>query len=111
MIEIPLTNDPAQTFTIAIEDVIYSLRVSFNTRAGYWTADFSTSGTPLIMGIPLLGGVDIVQQYNIPLTNMFVVNTAQPNQDATVDNLGDIVKLVLLTDEELTFEPEDEQTV
>lgn len=53
-------------------------------------------------GVSLLGGVDILKQYNIPIENAYIVNLDMPNEDATKDNLGIVAKLFILTDEEVS---------
>ncbi len=101
MIEIPLNSNPEQLFSITIEGNAYDCRVILNSRTGIWSISFSQSGTDIINGISLLGGIDILKQYNIPINNIYVVNLDQSNQDPGKDNLGTIAKLFILTDEEI----------
>ena len=102
MIEVPLTSDPEQLFSINLSGQIFDLRVIFNSRHRVWTADFIQNGTTIVSGVSLLGGIDIMRQYNIGVTNMFTVNIDNSNVDATSSNLGTVVKLFILTDEELS---------
>lgn len=101
MLEIPLTNAPAQEFSITIGDNTYGLRVIFNSRGGFWSLNIAQDNLPIVNGIGLLGGVDIVKQYPINISNVFIVNLDDDTQDATVDNLGTTCKLLVLTDAEL----------
>lgn len=107
MIVIPLIPYPEQVFKITLDAISYEMRVLYNTRSGYWTIDMSENGVPLLFGVPLLGGTDILIQHTIAIKNLFVINVDNANVDATVDNLGEVVKLILLTEQELN----DVQTI
>lgn len=102
MIEIPLNSSPEQLFSITLEGNTYDCRVILNSRTGVWSISFAQSGVDIINGISLLGGVDILKQYNIPVENAYVVNLDNTNQDPTRDNLGVVAKLFILTDEEVS---------
>lgn len=102
MIEIPLNSSPEQLFSITLSGQTYDCRVILNSRTGVWSISFSQSGTDIVNGVSLLGGVDILKQYNIPVENAYVVNLDTPNEDATKNNLGTVAKLFILTDEEVS---------
>lgn len=101
MIEIPLNNSPEQLFSIVINDEAYDCRVILNSRAAAWSISFSQNDIDIVDGISLVGGVGITDQYNIGIENAFVVNLDELNLDPTVDNLGTVAKLFILTDEEV----------
>jgi len=105
MIEIPLTNDPEQIFSIRLNNVNYDFRVILNSRAnngrGLWTVDISRQGVDIISGLTLVSGVNIVSQYNLPFTNLFMVNLNNPELDPTKANFGTGSKLFTLSEEEL----------
>lgn len=101
MLEIPLTNDPEQLFSITLNGEVYDCRVMLNYRGQFWTITISQEEVELITGVPLLGGVDIFEQYNIPIQNAFVVNLDDTRLDPTRDNLGEIARLFILEDSEL----------
>ena len=73
MIEIPLTADPKQLFSITLSEATYDVTVELNSRQGIWYISFAQGGTDIANGIAIVGGVDIVKQHNIPITNMNVV--------------------------------------
>lgn len=102
MIEVPLNSSPEQLFSITLEGNTYDCRVILNSRTGVWSISFSQSGTDIVNGVALVGGVDILKQYNIPIENAYVVNLDKTNQDPTKDNLGTVAKLFILTDEEVS---------
>lgn len=101
MIEIPLNSNPEQLFSIILSGDTYDCRVILNSRTGVWSISFSQSGVDIVVGVSLLGGVDILKQYNIPIENIYIVNLDNANQDPTRNNLGAVAKLFILTDEEV----------
>lgn len=101
MIEIPLNSSPEQLFSITLSGNTYDCRVILNSRTGVWSISFSQSGVDIVVGVSLLGGVDILKQYNIPIENAYVVNLDDTNEDPSKDNLGAVAKLFILTDEEV----------
>lgn len=101
MFEIPLTSSPEQEFSISISGDVYDCRIVLNSRTGIWTISFAQNGTDILNGIALVGGVDTLRQFNIPITNAYVVNLENPNQDPTKTNLGTVAKLFILTDAEV----------
>lgn len=102
MIEIPLNSSPEQLFSITLSGATYDCRVILNSRTSVWSISFSQAGVSLLNGIALLGGVDILKQYNLPFKNAYVVNLDNSNLDASNNNLGTVAKLFLLTDEEVS---------
>lgn len=101
MIEIPLNSSPEQLFSITLSGNTYDCRVILNSRTGVWSISFSQSGLDIVVGISMVGGVDILKQYNIPIENAYIVNLDNTNEDPTKDNLGTVAKLFILTDEEV----------
>lgn len=102
MIEIPLNISPEQTFNIILGEETYDMRVVLNSRLEQWSISVSQNGVSIIEGVALVGGIDIFNQYNIPLSNAYVVNINNGRLDPTRLNLGFAAKLMLLTDEELS---------
>jgi len=101
MFEIPLTASPEQEFSITISGDVYDIRIVLNSRTGIWTIAFAQSGTDLLNGIALVGGMDILRQFNIPIANAFVINLENPDLDPSKLGLGTIAKLFILTDDEV----------
>lgn len=62
-IQIPLNNQPNQSFNVsiplAIKNIVLSFFAKFNTISGYWEIDISNgaTGEQLIFGLPLLSGL------------------------------------------------------
>lgn len=106
MIEIPLTAEPDQTFSLSLNGQQYTFTVRYNSRYGIWVMDISQGGTLILAGIGLLAGVDIYQQFpELPIKNAYVVDLENHHLDASADNLGSRVKLFILTEEELGGTP------
>lgn len=102
MIEVPLNSSPEQLFSITLNGNTYDCRIVLNSRTGVWSISFAQSGIDIINGVALLGGIDILKQYNIPINNMIIVNLDRANEDASKSGLGTISKLFVLTDAEVS---------
>jgi hypothetical protein len=100
MIEIPLDNSPEQVFSIRLENLVYRLRVTLNSRLAVWDIGFWRNDIPVVTGVALLGGIDILNQYNLALKNLFVVNTEGEPLDPTKENLGTGNRLILIPEDE-----------
>jgi hypothetical protein len=89
--EIPLSPQP-QTMTIALGAAAYQLRFFFDNAAdGGWLMDISdASGAPLVCGIPLVTGSDLLAQYAyLGLGGaLFVRTDGNPDAVPTFGNLG-----------------------
>lgn len=89
--EIPLTPD-GQRFTITLSGIDYQLRVQWrNSLEGGWTLDIAeTSGKPIVNGIPLVTGCNLLAPYAyLGFTGvLWVQTTAEPDAVPTFDNLG-----------------------
>lgn len=101
MIEVPLTSEPEQRFSIKIDDQTYNCTVTLNSRLGIWSISLSQNNVDLVLGVALLSGVDIFGQYNIGISNAYVVNLSNSIIDPQKDNLGTVAKLFILTDDEV----------
>ena len=102
MIEVPLNSSPEQLFSITLNGNTYDCRVTLNSRTSVWCISLSQSGVDVVNGVSLLGGVDILKQYNLPIKNAYVVNLDESNMDPGKGNLGTVAKLFILTEEEVS---------
>ncbi|MDR3488822.1 MAG: hypothetical protein P4M05_28455 [Bradyrhizobium sp.] len=89
--EIPLSPNP-QTMSITLAGVVYQLRFHYaNVREGGWLLDISDNlGNPLVCGIPLVTGVDLLAQYAYLGIGgvLFVKSDGDPDAVPTFDDLG-----------------------
>jgi hypothetical protein len=61
--EIPLSSQP-QTFNIALAGTTYDFTVRWNMPNASWIIDIAdASGNPIVSGIPMVTGVDLLEQY------------------------------------------------
>lgn len=61
--EIPLSPLP-QAFLIALGAVTYRLRFGWNRIGGFWYLNIATrTGVPIALGIPLVPGADLLEQF------------------------------------------------
>lgn len=89
--EIPLSPEP-QRFNITLSGAQYHMTVIWrNVETGGWVLDIADfSGNPIIQGIPLVTGVNLLDQYAyLGFTGvLWVQTTADPDAVPTFDNLG-----------------------
>lgn len=101
MIEIPLLDKPEQQFNINIDGTTYNVNVKLNTRMNVWFLNLYVSNQPIVLGVALLSGIDILEQYNLAIKNMFILNMNDQELDPEIENLGTNSRLFIVTDEEL----------
>lgn len=89
--EVPLT-PAAQKFEISLGGVFYQVTLFWREAdAGGWFLDFATStGVPLLGGIPLVTGANLLAQYAyLGFVGSLVVQTDHdPDAEPTYVNLG-----------------------
>ncbi len=102
IIELPLSPDPSQRFTVQLGRVKYDFYVKFNSRSGVWTFDLAVSSTKavLLQSIPIILGADLLQPYNLGIGRLIASDTSNRSKDATSDDLGTRVKLIWFSPEE-----------
>jgi hypothetical protein len=61
--EVPLSPNP-QSFEIALVGINYKVDLSWNAHSQNWNIDINdTLGSPIVQGIPLVAGADLLQQF------------------------------------------------
>lgn len=89
--EIPLTPDP-QRFTVTLSGVDYRLTVQYRNAGGAgWVLDIAdTNGQPLVSGIPLVTGVNLLAQYRYLGFGggIWVQGAEDPDDVPTFEDLG-----------------------
>jgi len=97
--EIPLSPEP-QTFTIPIGGVTYGFNVQWNVNNASWIIDIAdASGNPIVSGIPVVTGVDLLGQFGyLGFGFQLVAQTDNsPDTVPTFDNLGTTAHLYAIT--------------
>ena len=79
VVEIPVTPQP-QRFRVALSNIIYTWRIYWLVPAQCWVLDiFDIEEKPLIEGIPLITGVDLLAQHqHIIKGGLFVISDQLP---------------------------------
>lgn len=88
--EIPLTSK-AQNFLIDLASTTYSIYLFWNVAVSCWMINLNdASGNPIIQGIPLVTGADLLAQYSyMNLGGALIVQTDFATDDIpTLSNLG-----------------------
>ncbi|TDV39524.1 hypothetical protein C7405_101643 [Paraburkholderia caballeronis] len=89
--EIPLNPAP-QTFFITLSGVVFQLTVQYRQAGGAgWVLDIADrNGNPIIGGIPLVTGVNLLEQYGyLGFTGgLWVQGSDDPDNVPTFDDLG-----------------------
>lgn len=91
--QIPLVVGTPQTFRITLSQVAYQLTLKYrnNMQAG-WVLDIDDSlGNPLVYGIPLVTGCNLLAQYQYLGFGggLYVQTLSNPDAVPTFENLGD----------------------
>jgi hypothetical protein len=89
--EIPLIPSTPQKLHISLSGTDYTLSLSWNTVSAVWLLDIAdTNEVPILSGVPLVTGVDILSQYKyfgIP-GSIVVQGSGNPDNVPTFDTLG-----------------------
>lgn len=95
--EIPLDVGTPQRFTVTLSQVDYLMTLRYrNVPEGGWILDIAdSSGTPIVEGIPLVTGSDLLAQYrHLGFRGALRVQTTNdPDAVPTFENLGAAGKL------------------
>jgi len=100
---IPLQVGTPQTFSIQLGGVTYQMTFLYRNDTsglGGWTVDITDSnGNPILQGIPLVTGADLLAQYkHLGFTGALVCQTtSNPDAVPTFANLGDDGQLYWIT--------------
>lgn len=89
--QVPLIAAP-QKFQVTLGGSNYILTALYrNVDGGGWTIDLAdTAGNPILQGIPLVTGVDLLAQYDYLNFggSLWVQTTSDPDAVPTFENLG-----------------------
>lgn len=98
--EIPLSSD-GQTFNISLAGTIYELTVQWRAAIAMWLLDIAdASGGPILSGIPLVTGVDLLGQFGYAGLGgaLRVQGADDPDNLPTYDDLGTSSALYWVTE-------------
>lgn len=103
MLELPVTNDPAQTFITQLGNAKYAFGIKYNDVSGIWTMDITDPITnlPILLGIPLVLGTNLLEPYNLNMGNLGAFDTTTLGTNATAEDMGARIKVYWWTDDEV----------
>lgn len=97
--EIPFSGDP-ETFNIALAGTTYGFLVEWNWVNASWIIGISdASGNPIVSGIPMVTGCDLLEQFgHLGFGFQLVAQTDNsPDTVPAFDNLGTTAHLYAIT--------------
>ncbi|WP_041866951.1 phage baseplate plug family protein [Sodalis glossinidius] len=97
MNEIPLTATNQQ-FSITLSGTVWQMRIIWRDVAGWMLDMLNASGAPVITGIPLLSGQDVLAQYAWLKPGGKLIVIADDEQLLGATGLGNTAKLYWITD-------------
>lgn len=99
---VPLSSEPSILFNITLDGIELNMQTKYNTRYSTWSLDiYDEQQNPLVFGVPLLLGSNVLSPYNLNIGSMVCVDVTGQGEDATSDNLGTDVILVHFNEGEL----------
>lgn len=103
---IPIPSDNAQfSLTVDLDDVVYLLTFTFNTRCQAWYMDVALqNGTPLLCGRKIIPGVDLTGQHKdprLPKGRIFALADKDSEVRMTRSELGGRVNIWYVDEETL----------
>ena len=106
---VSLNTTPSRVATeqrVVLEGVGYRIRLQWNARAATWMLDLlSETGDALATGLALRAGVPLTlhlrHRIGMPPGSFVLIDTSDSLGDPTFDDLGDRVRLIYLTSEDL----------
>lgn len=105
MVELPFAGFSKESRDFVIEGRSLRIRSRFSELMETWTISiFDLAGdepVPLIEGIPVLIGADLLAPYALELGGLFAEPNERPREDAKRGELGTRVRLIHYTPEEL----------
>lgn len=94
------TTPTNQIFSVSLANVTYNIRMLWSNIGQYWVVDISdANGVPLVQGIPLVAGADLLQQFRyLGIGGALVAqSTVSTNNDPSFTDLGTVSQLYFVT--------------
>ena len=95
-VEIPTRPGRPFSESVSLQGVTYTLVFKWNTVANVWTIDFldDTGVTPIIRGIPLVTGCDLLEQFAyLPLAARLILTVMTIGPGLSPDNVPNFLDL------------------
>lgn len=103
---IQFTSDyPRYTFQTTLDNIVYNFEVRWNTLNEFWTFDMLDIGnSPILNGVKIVLGYPLIRRFfktELPGGDIVAVDTTQSLQRVGRQDLGNNVKMVYFTKDEL----------
>lgn len=106
-LQIPIDTTEDQQVRVLVDETRYTFRFIWNELLEFWSMDISTDTTTLMQGKNLAGGAELINQYNLPFSNIYVVNLVDNAAEMVLANTGTTSLLVILSDEDIELIEEE----
>lgn len=102
IVELPLTSDAAQSFSVQLGDAKFYFEARYNSRNGVWALDMYDDATrsEIAIGLAILVGQDLLDPYNFPYGALVAIDRTGLGKDAGPDDLGSRVALFWVSPDE-----------
>lgn len=101
---IPFTGIPQESMSMALSGRRLRLRARYANVTNTWTLDIldnsGSAAVPLVMGVPIRMGVDLIKPYRLEIGSLYAEANARPRDDAAIGELGNRINLVHYTEAE-----------
>ena len=100
MVIVPFTSNPWETFSCSLNGNTYQFQTNYNERNGVWSFDLydDTTGAPLVMGIPILIGCDLLGPYGLGIGSMYAIDMAATTARALIGTTSTVGQVLQMTD-------------
>lgn len=100
MLILPFTAEPFRTFTTNLNGHSYQFTTNYNERNGVWSFDLADgeTGDPIISGVPILIGCDLLGPYGLGIGSMYAVDQAATAAPALIGTTGVVGPVLQMTD-------------
>lgn len=103
MLELPITTDPAQEFTIQLGELSAKVTILYNSISGIWTLSLLNNVTQvsLLEGVALVLGTDLLGAFNYGIGSLVCVDYIGSGVEATLDTITTQVGVVWFSPDEV----------
>lgn len=102
---VPFTGQPKESLIITLGGRKLRMRATYRDLDGVWSLDVldasEATEVPLIQGVSIVMGVDILEPYGLGIGGLFAVPNERPRDEAGRGELGGRVRLVHYNVDEL----------
>ena len=104
MLDIPFSGAAKENLDINLGGQELTLSVRYASISDSWAMDVLdrsvNPSTPLLTGVRIVVGVDMLAPYALELGSLYAINLTSPGNDPGREDLGSAVRVVYLTEAE-----------